>query len=48
MVGNLALMRVLVQEAHVPLLAANTIAILGCSIINFLLGDGWAFALTSP
>jgi putative flippase GtrA len=44
MAGNLALMRVLVQEAHMPLLAANTIAILCCSIVNFLLGDCWAFA----
>jgi len=44
MLGNLALMRVLVQEAHMPLLAANTIAILCCSIVNFLLGDCWAFA----
>jgi putative flippase GtrA len=46
-VGNLALMRVLVQGVHMPLLAANTIAILCCSIVNFLLGDCWAFA-TKP
>jgi len=44
MVGNLALMRVLVQQAHMPLLAANAIAILCCSLANFLLGDCWAFA----
>jgi putative flippase GtrA len=44
MVGNLALMRVLVQEAHVRVLAANGIAILCCSIANFCLGDRWAFA----
>jgi putative flippase GtrA len=44
MVGNLALMRVLVQEAHLPLLVANSIAILCCSIVNFCLGDNWAFA----
>lgn len=43
MVGNLALMRILVDGAHMPLLAANCISILCCSIINFLLGDNWAF-----
>lgn len=42
--GNLALMRVLVHNAGLPLLVANSIAILGCSIVNFLLGDQWAFA----
>lgn len=44
MLGNLALMRVLVQEGHVPVLVSNCIAILCCSIINFCLGDNWAFA----
>lgn len=44
MLGNLVLMRVLVQEAHTPILAANGIAILVCSLINYLLGDQWAFA----
>jgi putative flippase GtrA len=44
MVGNLALMRVLVGGAHLPVLAANGIAILCCSIINFCLGDNWTFA----
>lgn len=46
MLGNLALMRVLVHEAHLPLLVANGIAILCCSIINFCLGNNWAFAPT--
>ena len=45
MVGNLALMRMLVQGAHLPILVANGIAILVCSAINFLLGDHWAFAV---
>ena len=45
MLGNLALMRVLVGQAHLPLLAANAIAILCCSIVNFCLGDYWAFAV---
>jgi len=44
MLGNLALMRVLVQEAHLPVLAANGIAILCCSLANFCLGNNWAFA----
>jgi putative flippase GtrA len=44
MVGNLALMRILVQQAHLPLLVANCIAILCCSVVNFCLGDRWSFA----
>lgn len=43
MLGNLALMRILVQEGRLPLLASNGIAILCCSIINFCLGNVWAF-----
>ena len=43
MVGNLALMRILVDVARMPPLAANGVAILCCSIINFFLGDNWAF-----
>ncbi|MGH9599943.1 MAG: GtrA family protein [Terracidiphilus sp.] len=45
MLGNLVLMRLLVGQAHLPLLAANSIAILCCSIVNFCLGDYWAFAV---
>jgi putative flippase GtrA len=44
MLGNLALMRILVHQAHIPLLAANAIAILCCSVVNFCLGNNWAFA----
>ena len=44
MLGNLALMRILVHGAHLPLLAANSIAILCCSVVNFCLGNNWAFA----
>jgi putative flippase GtrA len=44
MLGNLAIMRILADEAHMPLLAANTIAILCCSMMNFCIGDRWAFA----
>jgi len=44
MLGNLALMRILVQEAHIPILISNSIAILCCSIVNFCLGNDWVFA----
>ncbi len=44
LVGNLGLMRVLVEGAHLPVLAANAIAIVCCSLVNFLLGDRWVFA----
>ena len=42
--GNLVLMKLLVGGAHLPVLAANGLAILVCSIVNFSLGDQWAFA----
>ena len=42
--GNLALMRVLVGQAHAPVLVANALAILCCSVANFCLGHTWAFA----
>lgn len=44
MLGNLALMRILVHDAHLPLLISNSLAILFCSIVNFCLGDHWSFA----
>ena len=44
MLGNLVLMRILIEETHLSLLASNTIAILCCSVINFYLGDRWAFS----
>jgi putative flippase GtrA len=47
LLGNLALMRILVQEARIPLLASNGIAILCCSIVNFCLGNSWAFRSTN-
>lgn len=45
LVGNLALMRLLVGDAHLPLLPANCIAIVCCSVVNFGLGHTWAFAM---
>ena len=44
MLGNLLLMRMLVGQAHVPVLVANVIAVLCCSIPNFFLGNSWVFA----
>jgi putative flippase GtrA len=44
MLGNLGLMCVLVHGAHLPLLFANASAILACSLVNFCLGNRWAFA----
>lgn len=43
MLGNLALMPILVQAEHIPILISNGIAILCCSIVNFCLGNIWAF-----
>jgi putative flippase GtrA len=45
--GNLVLMRILVQQEHLPLLVSNGIAILCCSVVNFCLGHHWAFAARS-
>lgn len=42
-VGNLALMRVMVGEGHMNYLVANGIAIGLCSIANFLVSEEWVF-----
>lgn len=47
LLGNLALMRLLVHEARLPVLAANAIAILCCSAANYCMGNKWAFPATS-
>ena len=47
LIGNLVLMRILVGEVRLPVLAANAIAILICSVINYFLGDKWVFATSS-
>jgi putative flippase GtrA len=44
LLGNLAIMRALVHGTHLPLLAANGVAILTCSMVNFYLSHCWAFA----
>jgi putative flippase GtrA len=43
--GNLALMKVLVGQAHMNYLLANAIAITLCSAANFLMSDIWVFDL---
>ena len=48
-VGNLVLMRLLVGEVKLNYVAANLIAIVVCSLVNFLLGDRFVFdAETKP
>lgn len=41
--GNLLLMRWLVGDLRVSVTMANLIAILACSVVNFLLGDRFVF-----
>jgi putative flippase GtrA len=42
--GNLALMKVMVGQGHMNYLVANAIAITLCSFVNFLVSDAWVFA----
>jgi putative flippase GtrA len=42
-VGSLVLMRVMVGVGHLNYLLANAVAIVLCSIANFLVSDGWVF-----
>lgn len=46
--GNLVLMRLLVQDGRLPVLAANGVAILCCSILNFVAANVWAFTEPTP
>jgi len=41
--GNLLLMRFFVERAGIHYLCANAMAILICSILNFMAGDQWVF-----
>jgi putative flippase GtrA len=41
--GNLALMKVMVDLGHVNYLIANGIAIVVCSLVNFLVSEEWVF-----
>ncbi len=42
--GNLLIVRLLVRDLRIPLMAANTVAVLLCAVANFYLADVWAFA----
>jgi putative flippase GtrA len=46
--GNLVLMRLLVQGAHMRVVPANVVAVLSCSLLNFAMSNLWAFAAASP
>lgn len=41
--GNLGMMRVMVGRAHMNYLVANGTAIAVCSLVNFVVSDGWVF-----
>jgi putative flippase GtrA len=41
--GNLGMMRVMVGRTHMHYLVANGIAIAICSLVNFVVSDGWVF-----
>jgi putative flippase GtrA len=41
--GNLALMKVMVGQGHMNYLLANAIAIALCSLANFLVSETWVF-----
>src|SRR5579863_2685305 len=41
--GNLALMKVMVGEGHMNYLLANVVAIVLCSFANFLVSNEWVF-----
>jgi putative flippase GtrA len=43
LLGNLALMKVMVGQGHMNYLAANAIAITLCSLANFLVSNEWVF-----
>ena len=43
LVGNLALMKVMVGQGHMNYLLANAIAITLCSAANFLVSESWVF-----
>jgi putative flippase GtrA len=43
LLGNLALMNLMVGRGHLNYLAANAIAITVCSVANFLVSDEWVF-----
>lgn len=45
--GNLALMRLLVGKLKINYIVSNCVAIVACSLLNFLLGDRVVFDVTT-
>ena len=43
LIGNLLIMRLLVGFLHLPVIAANMVAITICWLANFLVSDRWVF-----
>jgi dolichol-phosphate mannosyltransferase len=43
LLGNVALMRLLVGEFHIRVIVANLISIGACAIANFIVSDRWVF-----
>lgn len=48
LLGNLAIMKVMVGEVGMNYLLANALAIFLCSLANFLMSEIWVFARTDP
>lgn len=48
LVGNVALMRVLVGTFGIPAIPANLLAVLACSLVNYLASDRLVFDATTP
>lgn len=46
--GNVALMAIFVERIHLPLLAANLLAVAALSVLNFLAADRLVFATKLP
>ncbi len=44
LLGNLLLVRLLLHLTHTPLLLDNLLAVLLCSLANYLIGNNWVFA----
>ena len=47
LIGNIALMRIFVRAAHMPVLFANALAIACCGLGNFLFAQHWVFSGTT-
>lgn len=48
LLGNIALMRLFVRSAHLPILLANALTIACCGLANFLLAHHFVFEISRP